>query len=123
MDGALAQTSNICEPVSYEEAMQSKEWQKALEEEISALKVNHTWDLVPKLEEVKPISCRWVYKVKTRVDGSIERYKGRLLACGFSQQYGIDYYETFNPITKITIVRAFLASATSKSSRGYGRWM
>ncbi|GAA0176326.1 hypothetical protein LIER_29334 [Lithospermum erythrorhizon] len=46
-----------------------------MEEEILALKQNQTWDLVPKLEGVKPISCKWVYKLKIRPDSKIERYK------------------------------------------------
>ena len=46
-----------------------------MEEEINALNDNQTWDFVPKPDEVKPISCKWVYKVKTRPDGSVERYK------------------------------------------------
>lgn len=72
-----------------------------MEEEILALKISQTWDLVPKPKEVKPISCKWVYKVKTRPDGSIERYKARLVARGFSQEYGLDYDETFSPVADI----------------------
>ena len=68
---------DVREPASYEEVCQSREWQMAMNEEISALKANKTWDLVPKPEEVQPISCRWVYKLKTLADGSIERYKAR----------------------------------------------
>ena len=52
---------------------------------MKALNDNQTWDLVPRLNEVKPISCKWVYKIKTRPDGSVERYKARLVARGFSQ--------------------------------------
>lgn len=70
----------MVKPSTYEEASQSVEWQKAMEEEILALKENQTWDLVAKPKDVKPISCKWVYKIKTRPDGSIERYKARLVA-------------------------------------------
>ena len=75
----------LVEPSSYEEASKGPQWRKAMEEEIKALNDNQTWDLVPRPNETKPISCKWVYQVKTRPDGSIKRYKARLVARGFSQ--------------------------------------
>ena len=86
-----------------------------MEEEIKALAENQTWDLVPKHKDMKPISCKWVYKIKTRPYGSIERYKARLVVQGFSQQYGLNYDETFSLVAKIVTVRVLLALATSKS--------
>ena len=58
---------DVKEPSSYDEAARSKDWKKAMEEEIQALHQNETWELVPKPREVQPISCKWVYKVKTRL--------------------------------------------------------
>ncbi|GKV15085.1 hypothetical protein SLEP1_g25886 [Rubroshorea leprosula] len=81
---ALIEASPITEPKNYEEAAQSVEWRKALEKEIKALMPNQTWELVPKPNDVKLVSCKWVYKVKTRLDKKIERYKARLVARGFS---------------------------------------
>ena len=103
------------EPETFEEAFQNAEWRKAMEEELDALERNQTWELSPKPKDVKPISCKWVYKIKRRTDGSVERYKARLVARGFSQQYGLDYDETFSPVAKLTTVRVLLALAASKS--------
>ncbi|KAE8681718.1 hypothetical protein F3Y22_tig00111310pilonHSYRG00060 [Hibiscus syriacus] len=102
------------EPETFEEASKSYEWMTAMKEEIDALQQNQTWDIVPKIKDVKPISCKWVYKIKRRPDGSIERYKARLVARGFSQQYGLDYDETFSPVAKLTTVQVLLALAANK---------
>jgi hypothetical protein len=56
-----------------------------MEEEFATLERNQTWELVPKPRDVKPISCKWVYKLKHHIDGLIERYKACLVAQGFSQ--------------------------------------
>ena len=101
------------EPTFFEEASQKAEWRKAIEEEIKALAENQTWDLVPKPKNMKPISCKWVYKIKTRPDGSIERYKAQLIAKGYSQTYRINYIETFALVAKINIVIILLSLAAN----------
>ena len=53
-------------------------------EELGALQRMHTWDLIPLPSGVTPVSCRWVYRIKTRTDGSIERHKARFVARGFT---------------------------------------
>ncbi|KAJ0771566.1 putative RNA-directed DNA polymerase [Helianthus annuus] len=102
------------EPSSFEEACLKQEWYLAMQEETEALYRNETWELVPKPDGVKPVSCKWVYKLKQKADGSVERFKARLVACGFSQEYGVNYEETFSPVAKLTTVRMLLAIAMSK---------
>lgn len=68
-----------------------------MQAEIEALKLNHTWDIVVTPPNVKPIGCKWVYKIKCGPNGEIERYKARLVAKGYSQVEGVDYLETFSP--------------------------
>jgi hypothetical protein len=114
-NAAITEEEIAAEPETFEDAQIHVEWKKAMEEEFAALEQNQTWVLVPKPTDVKPISCKWIYKIKRRTDGVIERYKARLVARGFSQQYGLDYDETFSPVAKITTVRVLLALAANKS--------
>ena len=59
------------------------------------------------------VGCKWIYKIKTRSDGSIKRYKTRLVAKDFTQEYVIDYEETFTPVARISYVCALLAVAAA----------
>lgn len=86
-----------------------------MESEISALNANHTWDLVPLPSGKKAIGSKWVYKVKLKSDGSLERCKARLVAKGYNQKFGIDYEETFSPVVKMSTVRTIIALASSKN--------
>lgn len=96
------------EPLSYLVAIKDGRWVDAMNEEIQAMHTNHSWDIVPRPHNKNVVSCKWVYKIKYRSDGSVERFKARLVARGFTQQHGIDYEETFSPVVKITTVRIVL---------------
>ena len=86
-----------------------------MKEELDALFKNHTWDLVTLPSRKSVVGCKWIYKIKTRFDGSIKRYKARLVAKIFTQEYGIDYEEIFASVARISSVHALLAiAATNK---------
>jgi len=84
-------------------------------EELASLDRQGTWDLVPLPTHMIPITSKWVFKVKTKLDGSIERYKAHLAARGFQQTQGLDYDETFAPAAHMTTVRMLLAVVASSS--------
>lgn len=83
-----------------------------MEEEISSLRNNKTWSLIKPTKDAKIIDCRWIYKVKIRTDGSIDRYKASLCAKGYLQRKGIDFYETFSPVVRYDSIRILIALAT-----------
>ncbi len=90
----------------------AKKWEIAMQEEYDSLVVKNTWSLVPLPKGRKPISCKWVFKIKHGVDGEVERYKARLVARGFTQTFGIDSNETFAPVAKFVLIRCILTLAT-----------
>jgi hypothetical protein len=79
------------EPLVFNDANRYEAWHSDMHEEIQALRANRTWTLVSLHPSMNVVGSRWVYKSKRRSDGSIERYKARLVARGFTQQEGIDY--------------------------------
>ncbi|XP_040948348.1 uncharacterized mitochondrial protein AtMg00820-like [Gossypium hirsutum] len=101
------------EPVSIFEAFQSPAWTTTAQAEYNDLISNNTWDLVPLPEGRRAVGCKWIFKVKKHADGSVARYKGRLVIKGYIQEAGIDFMETFNPVVKPTTIRVVLALAVS----------
>lgn len=95
-------------------AATKKSWKDAMQEEISALEKNGTWDLVMLPQGKQVVGCKWVFKVKYLADGSVERYKARLVAKGYTQEPGIDYDETFAPVANMRSIRCVLSIAAIK---------
>ena len=81
-------------------------------EEYWSIMKNGVWDIVPKPENKSVVSLKWIYKIKHAADGSIEKYKARFVAKGFSQKEGIDYEETFALVARYTSIRTIMALAS-----------
>ena len=104
--------ATIIEPKFYHKAVTNPKWQDAMTIEINALESNNTWTLTPLPPHKRAISCKWVYRVKYKANGSVERYKTQLDAKGLTQQEGLDFTETFSLVAKMTTVKTLLAIAT-----------
>eukprot|EP00253_Pinus_taeda_P004464 PITA_04464 len=107
----VANLHSVFEPQTYSEAKGTSKWEQAMEAEFQSLQNNQTWTLSDLLVGKKPINCKWVYKVKYKTDGTLDKYKARLVARGFSQKEGIDYEETFAPTAKMSTIQLVLALA------------
>lgn len=83
--------------------------------EYDALVKNRTWHLVSPSSGHNIIDCKWVYKIKQKAGGSIDRYKAQLVAKGFKQHYGLDYEDTFSPVVKAATTRLIMSLAVSNN--------
>uniref|UniRef100_A0A803QFQ1 Reverse transcriptase Ty1/copia-type domain-containing protein n=1 Tax=Cannabis sativa TaxID=3483 RepID=A0A803QFQ1_CANSA len=102
------------DPKTLEEALNSPVWNPAMNSEITALKNNKTWTLVPRLDSYNVVGNKWVHRIKRNADGSVKRYKARLVAKGFHQSLSVDFYQTFSPVIKASTIRIVLTIAVSK---------
>ena len=100
-------------PHTYCGASTDSLWQIAIKKELDALSKNHTWDLVNLPPGKFVVDCKWIYRIKTCFDRSIEHYKACLVTKSFTQEYEIDYEETFTLVPRISSVRVLLAIAVA----------
>jgi hypothetical protein len=102
-------STKSAEPSHYVEAAKDVKWRDAMDAEFLALQKNETWTLVPQEAGQNVIGSKWMYKIKYKSDGSVERYKAGLVAQGFTQRFGIDYVETFSHVVKPVTIRLVLS--------------
>lgn len=103
-----------CVPTTYHDAISgpdSTKWIEAIDEELKAHKESNTWTITNKTDK-KPITSKWVFRIKKNKQGEIERYKARLCARGFNQIKNIDYTETFAPTTRYDSIRILFSLAS-----------
>ena len=103
--------SPTIEPTSVSQAISQPHWCEAMSNELIALMKHGTWDLVLPSSNCKHVGCKWVFQVKRKIDGSMERFKACLVAKGYHQCPGVDCKETFSLVIKPTTIRAVLSIA------------
>ncbi|KAG8493305.1 hypothetical protein CXB51_010827 [Gossypium anomalum] len=102
------------EPCSVDEALAHPQWKLAVQAEFHALLANNTWELVSLPPGRKSIACKWLFKIKKKPDGSVDRRKARLVAKGCAQVPGCDFKETFSPVVKPSTIRVIFSIAVSR---------
>ena len=102
------------QPTYFEEAIKEKHWVEAMNQKIASIEKNQTWELVDLPRDKTKIGVKWVYKTKLNEKVKIEKHKASLVAKGFSQQFGVDYGETFAPVERLDIVRTILVIAAQQ---------
>ena len=99
------------EPTCVNQVVSEPHWRKAMSHELTALMRHGTWELVPPPKHCNPIGCKWVFRVKRKSDGTVDRFKARLVAKVYHQRPGVDYTEKFSPVVKPATIRIILSIA------------
>ncbi|GJY02119.1 retrotransposon protein, putative, ty1-copia subclass [Tanacetum coccineum] len=110
---------DLNEATSYKAAMldsESDKWIDAMNAEIQSMIDNMVWVLVNLPPSCKTVGSKWLFKIKTDMDGNVHTYKARLVAKGYTQLYGVDYEETFSPVADIRAIRILISIAAMDNS-------
>ncbi|CAL9010577.1 unnamed protein product [Prunus brigantina] len=103
------------DPTTYKEVVMFVDatfWKEAINDEFQSIIQNNTWMLMDLPAGNKAIGCTWVFRKKLKPDESIDKYKVRLVPKGFTQKKGIDYFDTYSPVSRITTIRTLIALAS-----------
>ena len=113
----MTNVMNAIEPLNYEQTKDKEEWVNVMNEEYNYIMRNKTWELVELPKDKLSIGSKWPYKSKLKDDGSIDKFKTRLVAKGYSQQEGIDFEEMYAPAAKLNTIGLLVALATKHKWR------
>ena len=111
------QEAEALEPRNLKEAMSQSDWplwERAIEEELKALREAGTWEVVDVPKDVNIVGSKWVFKAKKEASGNVIQYKARLITQGFSQVPGVNYFDTFAPVTHLASIQTVLAFAAAE---------
>lgn len=103
------------EPRNFNEAMTSNDvafWKEAVNDEMDSIMGNNKWFLTDLRPGCKPLGCKWIFKKKMKVDGTVDKFKARLVTQGFRQKEGIDYFDTYAPVVRISSIRFLIGLAS-----------
>ncbi|KAL0409747.1 UNVERIFIED_CONTAM: hypothetical protein Sradi_1909100 [Sesamum radiatum] len=95
------------DPITFKDAMASseaKQWKEAVKSEMDSIISNETWKLVDLPPGYTTIGCKWIFKKKLKPNGFVDKFKTRLVAKGFKQKEGIDYFDTYSPVARLTTI-------------------
>lgn len=104
------------EPTHIREVLSKLTWKQAVEAELDSIERNQTWELVPRPAKRKVIGVKWVYKIKYKSDGTLDKHKATLVAKDYSQNVGVDFHDTFVPTARMATIRTVLALALAAHS-------
>ena len=113
--------SNVAalEPENFEEGKNEDKWMEAMKEELQMIEKNGTWELADRPQHKVAIGVKWVYRTKLNTDGTVNKYKARLVVKGYAQVFGVDFSETFAPVARLDTIRMLLALAAQKRWKIY----
>nr|GFB23247.1 zinc finger, CCHC-type [Tanacetum cinerariifolium] len=100
------------DPKTFDEAMKSQDvafWKEAINDEMDSIMRNNTWVLTYLPPGCRPMGCKWIFKRKLKVDGTVKKFKARLVIQGFNQKSGIDYCDTYALVAIISTIRLLIA--------------
>jgi len=109
---ALMSHISDSEPSSFEEAVGLQVWKDVMMEEYQSIMKKDVWDIMSRPKKKSIMTSKWIYKIKHVADGSIDKFKARFVARGFSQKEGINYTETFSPAARYSTIRSIIYFAS-----------